>query len=99
MIPAVAEVPASGVRGRRWFVPAAFAAGVVATLTVGMFRSAPALTDQSGYRSTPFSFEPGGQRYPVWSPDGKTVAYAARSDQAAPYQIYVRSWNLRRRSS
>jgi serine/threonine protein kinase len=33
---------------------------------------------------TPFSFEPGGQRYPVWSPDGKAVAYAARSDQAAP---------------
>jgi serine/threonine protein kinase len=88
--PAVAEIPTPGVRGRRWFVPAAFAAGVVATLSVGLFRSAPARTDQSGYRFTPFSFEPGGQRSPIWSPDGKAVAYAARSDQAGPYQIYLR---------
>ena len=56
--------------------------------------SGPALPDQSAYRFTPFSFEPGGQTSPVWSPDGKAVAYAARADQAAPYQVYLRYLEL-----
>ncbi len=41
-------------------------------------------------RLTPFSFEPGGQTFPVWSPDGKAVAFAARQNETDPYQVYVR---------
>ncbi|HTS28514.1 MAG TPA: protein kinase [Bryobacteraceae bacterium] len=48
--------------------------------------------DQSTYRFTPFAFSPGGQVSPVWSPDGKAVAYAARpgSETTGPFQVFVR---------
>ena len=83
-------VPGAPRRPRSWPLPAAFVLGVLATLAVLVFRSGPALPDQSAYRFTPLSFEPGGQTSPVWSPDGKAVAYAARADQTAPYQVYLR---------
>ncbi len=41
-------------------------------------------------RLTPFSFEEGGQAMPVWSPDGKAVAFAARQKATEPFQVYVR---------
>jgi Tol biopolymer transport system component len=41
-------------------------------------------------RLTPFAFEQGGQISPVWSPDGKGVAFAARQSLSEQYQIYVR---------
>ncbi len=41
-------------------------------------------------RFTPFSFEEGGQGRPVWSPDGKAVAFAAAQSKVAPDQIYIR---------
>ena len=41
-------------------------------------------------RLTPFSFEQGGQGKPVWSPDGKAVAFAARQRATDPPQVYVR---------
>ncbi len=39
---------------------------------------------------TPLSFEPGGNSFPVWSPDGKGVAFAARQSDDEPYQVYIR---------
>jgi eukaryotic-like serine/threonine-protein kinase len=44
----------------------------------------------SALRFTPFSFEPGGQLNPVWSPGGKAVAFAARQKETDPFQVYVR---------
>jgi Tol biopolymer transport system component len=41
-------------------------------------------------RLTPFSFEQGGQSFPVWSPDGKAVAFAASQKAGEPLQVYVR---------
>ena len=41
-------------------------------------------------RLTPFAFEQGGQISPVWSPDGKGVAFAARQSPSDQYQVYVR---------
>ena len=41
-------------------------------------------------RFVPVSFEQGGQRGAVWSPDGKAVAYAARQNADEPMQVYVR---------
>jgi serine/threonine protein kinase/Tol biopolymer transport system component len=89
-ITAIAEHAPAARRPRAWLLPAMFVLGVAATLAVILFRSGPALPDQSAYRFTPFSFEPGGQTSPVWSPDGKAVAYAARADITAPYQVYLR---------
>jgi serine/threonine protein kinase len=48
------------------------------------WRVCPAMPDQSSYRFTPFSFAPGGQFGPLWSPDGKAVAYAAPTDPTRP---------------
>jgi eukaryotic-like serine/threonine-protein kinase len=44
----------------------------------------------SSLKLTPFSFEPGGQEWPVWSPDGRAVAFAARQKKEDPFQVYVR---------
>ena len=41
-------------------------------------------------RFTPFAFEQGGQSDPVWAPDGKAVAFAARQRDTDPFQVYVR---------
>src|SRR5262249_9854738 len=41
-------------------------------------------------RFTPFAFEQGGQRNPVWAPDSKAVAFAARQKDTEPFQVYVR---------
>jgi serine/threonine protein kinase len=89
-VTAIAEpVPAAPRRQRVWVLPASFVLGVLTALAVIVLRSVPTLPDQSAYRFTPFSFEPGGQRFPVWSPDGKAVAYAARPNLTTPYQVYV----------
>ena len=72
-----------------WHLPAAFVLGMVAAIAFLLFRAGPAMPDQSAYRFTPFSFWPGGQFSPVWSPDGKAVAYAARGADG-PYQTYIR---------
>src|SRR5262249_53265703 len=85
--PARASAPARTLR--RWVVPAAFVVGVLATLVL-LAWMLPDVPDQSTYRYTPFSFEAGGQGSPVWSPDGKAVAYAARDGRSTPNQIYLR---------
>ncbi len=67
----------------------AFAAGAaLAAIAVFFLRPAPA--PRAALRFTPFSFEQGGQSSPVWSPDGKGVAFAASQKENEPSQIYVR---------
>ena len=74
--------------------------GVLVTLAVRVFGSGPALPDQSAYRFTPFSFEPGGQGLsPVWSPDGKAVAYAAGADEPLRIRSTFAISKCRRRCS
>ena len=68
---------------------AAFVLGLLAAFAIHFQRAGPALPDQSAYRFTPFSFAPGGQSSPLWSPDGKAVAYSARGAEG-PYQTYIR---------
>ena len=86
-----ALVAAPSASGRRlpWPLAAAFAAGLAAALVIHMLRAGPAMPDQSAYRFTPFSFAPGGQYSPLWSPDGKAVAYAACGADGA-CQTYIR---------
>ena len=82
--------PAPPPRRVRWAIPGAFAAGLLAAGALAFFLAGPQFPDQTAYRFTPFSFEPGGQHSAVWSPNGKAVAYAARSGMSGPYQIFVR---------
>ncbi len=85
-----AAMPAAARRTGAWRVPAAFLLGIVVPIAFALGRMGPLLPDPSEYRFTPFSFEPGGQREPVFAADGKAVAYAAREMASAPYQVYVR---------
>ena len=90
---AVAAVPASVgpvVRGGRPWQLAAVAGFATAAVAIGILAARPVPPDQSSYRFTPFSFEPGGQSSAVWSPDGKAVAYSARQNASEPEQVYVR---------
>ena len=70
-------------------------AGVIAlalAVAAGYYLAGPQFPDQSAYRFTPFAFAPSGQALPVWSPDGKAVAYGAGqgTDPTDPYQVFVR---------
>ena len=84
-----AAVPAGQRRRFPWRLPAAFAMGVAAALVALLLWPRPEIPDQSAYRFTPLSFEPGGQTNAIWSPDGKAVAYAARGG-SGPYQVFIR---------
>ena len=86
-----APLPATPRAARRlpWPVAAAFLLGLGAAAVIHIVRAGPALPDQSTYHFTPFSFAPGGQFSPLWAPDGKSVAYAAR-EADGPAQTYIR---------
>jgi Tol biopolymer transport system component len=88
----ITQGPAAPAPRRRfpWLVPGAFVLGALAVFALAIFRAGPAMPDQSAYRFTPFSLEPGGQFGGLWSPDGKAVAYAARAAAAGPYQVFIR---------
>jgi len=88
--PALAAAPSGSARRPiPWRLAVAFALGLVAACAFFFLRAGPAMPDQSAYRFTPFSFAPGGQTSPLWSPDGKAVAYAARGADG-PYATYIR---------
>jgi Tol biopolymer transport system component len=76
----------------RWNLVAGAIGLAGAAFLAGLYLSGPQFPDQSAYRFTPFAFGPGGQGSPVWSPDGKAVAYAAApgTDTPAPFQVFVR---------
>jgi eukaryotic-like serine/threonine-protein kinase len=87
-----AALPAVSIAPKRktpWTIIGTFAAGAaLAAIAVFLLRPAPA--PRAALRFTPFSFEQGGQSSPVWSPDGKAVAFAARQNNTEPSQVYVR---------
>ncbi len=87
-----AALPAARPRRRiRWVFPVVGTVGLVAAFALGRYFAGPRFPDQSRYLYTPFAFDPGGQSSPVWSPDGKSVAYAGHPDGAAgPSQVLVR---------
>jgi eukaryotic-like serine/threonine-protein kinase len=80
------------VRPRRRLLPIVTAALAVVTLLLAVLvwgRPAPGV-DLNAYRYTPFSFEPGGQGRPAWSPDGTAVAFTAGMKSYEPFQVFVR---------
>jgi serine/threonine protein kinase len=82
--------PVTSVRRRRWLKPALFGCGALLMgLAVFLFSPKGASVNEA-LRLTPVSSEPGGQNSPVWSPDGKAIAFAARQHRSDPYQVYLR---------
>jgi eukaryotic-like serine/threonine-protein kinase len=84
----------SGERKRRW-LPGVGLLG--AGLALGLIPAAllidPAPSDLSGYKFTPISRDEATERDPVWSPDGKSVAYTA--DIHGLYQVFTKALGAR----
>ena len=90
---AAATGPAPHARTRFAPLAIAFAAGTVvaAAATFLLVRTgAGSASAALALTYTPLAFEPGGNASPVWSPDGKGVAFAARQSENEPLQVYVR---------
>ena len=77
-------------RALPWGVAGVALAGLLLTLALSALWPTASSPRDAALRFTPLSFEPGGQTDPVWSPDGKAVAFGARQNERDPYQIYVR---------
>jgi len=91
---AAAGVPASSSRSLSsravlWTLAAStLVFAVISVLLWAPWRGAA--ISSTALRFTPFAFEQGGQSNPVWAPDGKAVAFAARQKDTDPFQVYVR---------
>jgi len=81
--------PPGGRFRRLWPIAAILEAAILGALAAMLMITGRPIQDQSSYRFTPFSFEPGGQARPHWSPDGKAVAYAVRTPSGV-VQTFIR---------
>lgn len=86
-----AEAAAPAAPSRRWTVTASVA---VAALVAGFglaywLRPAARGPETSSYRLTPLATEMDVETEPVWSPDGKSLAYARQVDGTS--QVFLRS--------
>jgi serine/threonine protein kinase len=81
-------VAPTAVRRRRWFVIGLPVACLFAGF-VGRYLIPPATTDLADYRFTPIALSDTHQRWPNWSPDGKSIAYYA--DTHGVEQIFTRA--------
>ena len=80
---AATAAPVAASRTKRWLpVVAALAlAAVASSLTWALVpRGGAGAIDLSAYRFTPLSLEAPTEREPVWSPDGRSIAYLASVD-------------------
>lgn len=87
--PAIAEPQGARTKWVRWLLATLGAAVLV--LGVGFWRMAtePQLPDMSRYRLRPFAAEDESERFPAWSPDGKSIAYVVQ--RKANYELTVKS--------
>lgn len=91
--------PAKPSTRRRWAWFGASLGFALLSFAAGIFVTATDIPDQSQYRLIPFAFEPGSQDSPIWSPDGKSVAYRARPDGGVgSLQVFVRRLDSQVRS-
>lgn len=88
--PVQPAAPVANRRRRIWrTATAALALIALASWVLAVRETVP---DPPALRIVPLSSEGGGQRSPVWSPDGSTVAFAARPALSEPFQVYL-TWS------
>jgi Tol biopolymer transport system component len=76
---------------RRWIVLGALAGGVLlATIGANLLGSFTTARDPD-LTYTPLSSQQIAPTLPVWSPDGKAIAFLAREKVNQPYHLYVRN--------
>jgi Tol biopolymer transport system component/tRNA A-37 threonylcarbamoyl transferase component Bud32 len=80
----LAPIPAKKAKHLGWVLPATIAAACLLTAVL-VFLLIPIGQDIGKYRYTPFASDANS---PVWSPDGKAVAYSSKADGV--YQIFLR---------
>ena len=94
----VRELPGSSVTPRAaqqpvrqwWWIAGAAALGAAAAgVLIGVALSAPGGLDVSRYRFTPFAVTDQNETLPVWSPDGRSIAYTIA--EGAKMQLVVKS--------
>ncbi|MGD0049895.1 MAG: protein kinase [Bryobacteraceae bacterium] len=90
------SVPASAIPGvsgerRRRLLPrlGLLAAGLALGLVLAALLIRPAPSDLSAYKFTPISRDEATERSPIWSPDGKSIAYTA--DIHGIYQVFTKA--------
>ena len=76
-------------RQRSWAVVAACAAALLFAAGLWRLATEPQAADMSRYRLRPFASEEGAELFPAWSPDGKSIAYAA--ERNAAWELTVKS--------
>ncbi len=76
-VPTGVTVPAAITRQKRRYLKPLLllGAGLLAGILLTLMLLRPAEPDQSAYRFTPVSREEAAESWPVWSPDGKSIAY------------------------
>ncbi len=86
-------IPDSAVASASLRGPLIAACAVALLATVGFWRlaSEPQTVEMNQYRVRPFAIEDYAERNPVWSPDGKSIAYAA--NQPSGSELRVKSLN------
>jgi len=55
------------------------------------------ISDVTGGKATRFTFDPGNDLFPVWSPDGRRIVWA--STRSGPLHLYEKDANLTRQDS
>ena len=83
---AVTAIPAP--RSRRWIGIALAVVLVIAAFAAGWFANRGRASDLANYRFTPIASESSAETSPAWSPDGKTLVYAATAGRST--QIFAR---------
>jgi serine/threonine protein kinase len=79
-IAAVEAAPArvSAKPGRTWpIISLAAAVSLAAGIALAAWLTPPSRADMSQYKFTPIARDEATENYPVWSPDGKSIAYLA----------------------
>jgi hypothetical protein len=87
--PAIAELPAANRKWVGWPMAAAGAAVLVMGVVCWRWATEPQAYDMTQFRLRPFATEDYAEGQPVWSPDGKSIAYIA--EPKSGFELRVKS--------
>jgi len=85
--PAIAEPPAAKTKWFWWPVAATGAVALVSAVGFWRLATEPQAFDMTQFRVRPFATEDYAELSPVWSPDGKSIAYIAEPKSRAALRV------------